>query len=74
LIKDGEILRKLLIIKDISEKEVAKKFGISERQVYRYYDSETISRRNREKFLDHFGIDLTIKNAILFRPILCPGR
>ena len=57
--KDGEKLRNLLINKGIEEKEIAEKFNISVRQVYRYYDSETISKKTLKKFKDHFDIELT---------------
>lgn len=54
--KEGEKLRNLLASKGIHEKEISEKFGISIRQVYRYYESDTISRTIKKKFNDYFGI------------------
>lgn len=62
-LKDGEILRKLLIDRGLKEEDIAEKFGVSKRQVYRYYETETLSNSVKKKFIDHYG--LSLDNSII---------
>lgn len=63
--KDGEILRNWLIRNNIDEQEISNKFGVTIRQVYKYYESETLSKGVRRKFIEHFGIDIALNDPSL---------
>jgi len=44
--------------KDLSITEVSAHLGVTRRAIYNYFESETITQKVSQRFIDHFKIDI----------------